>query len=235
MNSQTSNNSVVEIKGATKIYESNANKCVALNEINFSASKGELLLLLGPSGSGKTTLLTVTAGFTKLTTGEVFLFGKNITKYSPVELQLLRAERIGFIFQSFLLIDALTVFENVELVLHFSQKNMRDNAFEALQKVGIANLSKKSPMELSYGEKQRVAIARAFANDADLLIADEPTASLETKQGEEIIKLLHNYASELNKCVIVASHDKRLKYLADKIHYIENGKISRLEVPSKNV
>jgi putative ABC transport system ATP-binding protein len=229
MNSQIGNNSVVDIKCVTKIYDSNANKCIALNEINFSASKGELLLLLGPSGSGKTTLLTVTAGFTRPTSGDVFLFGKNITKYSTVALQLLRAERIGFIFQSFLLIDALNVFENVELVLHFSSKNkkdLRNRAFDALQKVGIPDLAKKFPKELSHGEKQRVAIARAFANDADLLIADEPTASLETKQGEEIIKLLHKYASELNKCVIVASHDLRLKYLADKIHYIENGKIS---------
>ncbi len=219
---------VVDLQNVSKDYGFNLNKCSALSNVDFSASKGELALLLGPSGSGKTTLLTITAGFTKPTIGNIILFGKNLNKYSPGELQQLRAEKISFIFQTFLLIDSLNVYENVELVIRFSKKyheNIRQKTIEAMDKANISHVAKKRPFELSHGEKQRAAIARAFANDADLLIADEPTASLETIQGKQIINLLHSYADELNKCVIVASHDLRLKTFADKIYNIENGRI----------
>ncbi len=232
MKLQCDYNNAVEMQSVSKVYESHSRKYSALTEVSLSASRGKLLLLLGPSGSGKTTLLTIAAGFTEPTGGNVNLFGKNINEYSPKELQTLRAEKIGFVFQSFLLIDALNVYENVELVLHFSKKykaNKRNKVYEALSQVGIRHLSEKRPFELSHGEKQRTAIARAFANDADLLIADEPTASLETKQGEEIISLLHSFANEYNKSVIVASHDVRLKHSADKIYYLENGKIIKKE------
>jgi putative ABC transport system ATP-binding protein len=227
---------IVELKRISKVYDSRGCKTDALKEIDFTSRRGELILLLGPSGSGKTTMLTIVAGFNQPTDGNVYLFAKNINDYNQTELQQLRAEKIGFIFQSFLLIDALTVFENVELVLKFSQRNRyntKRNALEALDRVGISILAQKFPNELSHGERQRVSIARAFANNADLLIADEPTASLETRQGEEIIRLLHSYASEFKKCVIVASHDLRLKTLADKIHHIENGIIVHSEIPLK--
>lgn len=226
---------IVELRKISKVYDSRGCKTDALKEIDFTTRRGELILLLGPSGSGKTTMLTIVAGFNQPTEGNVYLFAKNINSYTQKELQQLRAEKIGFIFQSFLLIDSLTVHENVELVLRFSQRNRfnsKRNASDALSRVGILHLAAKSPMELSHGEKQRTAIARAFANNADLLIADEPTASLETKQGEEIIKLLHSYASEYHKCVIVASHDLRLKTLADKIYYMDNGTIVHSEIPS---
>lgn len=225
---------IVELKKISKVYDSRGCRTNALKEIDFISRRGELILLLGPSGSGKTTLLTIVAGFNQPTEGDVYLFEKNINDYTQTELQQLRAEKIGFIFQSFLLIDALNVYENVELVLRFSRRNRfnsKRNTSDALSRVGILHLAVKSPIELSHGEKQRTAIARAFVNDADLLIADEPTASLETKQGEEIIRLLHSYASEFNKCVIVASHDLRLKTLADKIYYMENGTIVHSEIP----
>jgi putative ABC transport system ATP-binding protein len=221
---------VVDLHKVSKVYETRFNKYPALNKIDFSASKGEMLLLLGPSGSGKTTLLTIAAGFTQITSGDIFLFGKNINEYSPKELQRLRAERIGFIFQTFLLIEALNIYENVELVLKFSNFNRiksKEKIYNALEKVGISHLAKKHPSELSHGERQRAAIARAFTNDADLLIADEPTASLGIKQGEEIIIFLHTYASKFDKCVIVASHDLRLKTFADNIYLIENGSLIR--------
>lgn len=227
---------IVELKKISKIYYSRGCKTDALTGIDFSSRKGELILLLGPSGSGKTTMLTIIAGFNQPTEGNVYLFGKNINNYTQPELQRLRAEKIGFIFQSFLLLDALTVYENVELVLKFSQRNRSNTkrkALDALDRIGISSLAQKSPDELSHGERQRVSIARAFANNADLLIADEPTASLETKQGEEIIRLLHSYASVFKKCVIVASHDLRLKTLADKIYHIENGILVHSEIPLK--
>lgn len=227
---------IVELKKISKIYYSRGCKTDALTGIDFSSRKGELILLLGPSGSGKTTMLTIIAGFNQPTEGNVYLFGKNINNYTQPELQRLRAEKIGFIFQAFLLLDALTVYENVELVLKFSQRNRSNTkrkALDALDRIGISSLAQKSPDELSHGERQRVSIARAFANNADLLIADEPTASLETKQGEEIIRLLHSYASVFKKCVIVASHDLRLKTLADKIYHIENGILVHSEIPLK--
>lgn len=187
MKGNENNQNIVELKKISKVYESRGCRTDALKEIDFTSRRGELILLLGPSGSGKTTLLTIVAGFNQPTEGNAYLFQKNINDYTQAELQNLRAENIGFIFQSFLLIDALTVYENVELVLRFSRKNRfnsKKSTSHALSRVGILHLASKSTLELSHGEKQRTAIARAFANNADLLIADEPTASLETKQGE---------------------------------------------------
>lgn len=217
---------VVSLKNVSKTYKSKFNTYDALSNVNFSCSMGELSLLLGPSGSGKTTLLTIAAGFNKNTTGETYLFGKNITDYSPKELQFIRARRIGFIFQTFLLIDALNIYKNIELVLKFSgikKAFFKERINVALEKVGILHLAHKRPEELSHGEKQRASIARAFAADADLVIADEPTASVDIEYGEKIIQLLHLYASEFGKCVVVASHDLRLRPYADKIYSIENG------------
>jgi len=232
MNNKSITSRVTRLHRVSKVYQSHGNSYIALKEIDFSASRGELSLLLGPSGSGKTTMLTILAGFTKPTEGKVVLFEKDISNYSSKELQFLRANRIGFVFQTFLLIDALNVFQNIFLVLKFSNDNdlnKKQKTFDAMEMVNISHLAKKFPSELSNGEKQRVAIARAFANDADLLIADEPTASLESKQGKEIISFLHSYASKFNKCVVVASHDLRLKSFADKIIYMENGEISRVD------
>lgn len=217
---------VVCLKNVSKIYNTKFNTFNALNNADLSCSMGKLSLLLGPSGSGKTTLLTIAAGFNKNTTGDTYLFGKNISDYSAKELQNVRARRIGFIFQTFLLIDSLNVYQNVELVLKFSgikKIYFKEKINNALEKVGILHLAEKRPEQLSHGEKQRASIARAFANDADLVIADEPTASLEIEQGEKIIQLLHLYSSVFGKCVIVASHDLRLKPYADRIFYIENG------------
>lgn len=140
----------------------------------------------------------------------------------------MRAEKIGFIFQTFLLIDALTVYENVELALRFSgagNPNRKKKTIQALEKAGISELAKKRPREISHGQRQKAAIARAFANDAGLIIADEPTASLDSEHGLEIIELLRSSASISNKCVITASHDNRIKSFADTTIHMENGRI----------
>ena len=218
----------VRLRGVSKRYQAQGHAYQALSDVDFDAGPGTVSLLLGPSGSGKTTLLTITAGFVAPSEGTVELFGRPLDRHRPADLQEMRASRIGFIFQTFLLIDALSVQENITLQLRFAGIRggaARRTALEALDRVGIAALARKRPAQLSHGERQRAAIARALAVGADLLIADEPTASLDGARGEEIIRLLHSCAAETNACVIVASHDPRLRDFADDIHYLENGRI----------
>jgi len=219
---------IVQLANLTKIFGTNEHKTSAVRNVSLQASSAELLLLLGPSGSGKTTLLTLIAGLIQPTSGTASLFGRNIECYSSKELQQLRAGRIGFVFQTFHLIDSLTVIENVALVLRFAGKSRTEaqcRAKRLLQQFHIEYLAKKFPATLSQGEKQRVAVARAIANSADLIIADEPTASLETRQGFDIIRLLHEYAKKQNRCVIVASHDLRIVDFADRVLRLEDGAI----------
>ena len=219
---------VVWLAGVDKIFGSNEHRTAAVQHINLEATAGQLLVCLGPSGSGKTTLLTLIGGLLRPTAGIVSLFGRRIESYSTRELQELRAKRMGFVFQTFHLIDALTALENVMLVLRFageSNRGARDQARAILARLHIDHLAQKCPPHLSHGEKQRVAVARALVNDADLVLADEPTASLESKQGFEVIELLHAYAAERNKCVIVASHDRRLEEFADVVVRLSDGRI----------
>jgi len=233
MRAQSVHTPVLHLSGVSKHYHSNGNTYSALQDIELTLFRGQLSLLLGPSGSGKTTLLTIAAGFVRPTAGTVDLFGSALAGYSTKTLQLLRARHIGFVFQTFLLIDALTVIDNVLLQLRFSglkKPEARKRAVDALAQVGIADLAGKCPLELSHGERQRVAIARALAVDADFLVADEPTASLDMQQGENIISLLHSCASALNKCVLVASHDVRLRAYADHIHWLDNGRMSHTAI-----
>jgi len=223
---------LVELVDATKTFGVNEHKTVAVHDVSLQAFPGELIMLLGPSGSGKTTLLTLIAGLLKPTSGIVSLFGKQIDCYSRQELQQMRVLRVGFVFQTFLLLDALNVVENVALVLRFAGKSRHEahrRAEDLLRLLHIEHLAVKFPQTLSQGEKQRVAVARAIANSADLILADEPTASLETKQGFEIIQLLHAYAAEENKCVIVASHDLRIVEFADRVLRLEDGVVVKSE------
>lgn len=221
---------VVDLSNVTKQFGVVDHRTTAIRNVSVRASLGELLLLLGPSGSGKTTLLTLIAGVIKPTGGTVSLFGRNIEHFSPRELQELRALRIGFVFQNFLLIDSLTVIENVGVVLRFKGVTRTVAQREArglLNYFQIEHLAGKFPATLSQGEKQRVAVARAIANDADIIIADEPTASLDTKQGLEIIQFLHAYAKKQKRCVIVASHDLRITEFADRVIRLEDGALSQ--------
>jgi putative ABC transport system ATP-binding protein len=222
----------VRLRGISKTFVSQGNEYTALTDIYLDAYPGQLQMLLGPSGSGKTTLLTIAAGFVAPCSGVVELFGRTLDGYSARQLQALRASRIGFVFQTFLLIDALTAAENIDLQLRFAgvrNADARGRTLDALERVGIPQLAGKRPPELSHGERQRVAIARALAIDADLLIADEPTASLGTEQGEAIIRLLHFCAANLKKCVLVASHDLRLRAYADVLYSMDSGRITASE------
>jgi putative ABC transport system ATP-binding protein len=219
---------VVRLEKVTKIFEGSGPPTTAVRRVSLEARRGEMVLLLGPSGSGKTTLLTIIAGLVKPTSGSAALFGKGVEEFSAAELQSLRADKMGFIFQTFLLIDSLTVRENIEIVLRFCRKRRAERARRTralLGELGIEHLAGRFPRGLSQGEKQRVAIARAIANDAQLLIADEPTGSLETQQAIGIMGLLHTQAKARGTTVIVASHDLRLKEYADRTLHLQDGEI----------
>ena len=224
---------MVEMTDATRTFGANGNQTCAVRAVSLQVLQGELLLLLGPSGSGKTTLLTMIGGLLKPTSGTVSLFGKEIDRYTARELQQIRATRIGFVFQTFHLIDSLTVLENVTLVLRFAGRQAAQAERQAetlLERLHIGHLANKFPATLSQGEKQRAAVARATANAPDLIIADEPTASLETRQGLDIIRLLREYAKEENRSVIVASHDLRIVEFADRALRIEDGILTSMNV-----
>lgn len=222
----------VLLNSVSKFYGTKDIQTHVLSDIDLKVRYGELLLLIGPSGSGKTTLLSIIAGLLQPTTGEVSLFGKNPVICLQRTMQQLRAKRIGFVFQSFNLLNALSVLDNVIMsatIAGISKEDANLKAKQILEQIGVGYLRNKKPHQLSQGEKQRVAIARAFVNEPDLIIADEPTASLESKQGQEIIQLLHAYANEKNKSVIVASHDLRLCEYADRVLRLEDGKLQNID------
>ncbi|HCA78552.1 MAG TPA: ABC transporter ATP-binding protein [Bacteroidetes bacterium] len=233
MNAHASNGHFIDLQKVSKRFGDNGNGTTAISNVSLSCSAGELVLLLGPSGSGKTTLLTLMAGLIEPSEGQVLLFGEEVRSYSDGELQRIRAHRLGFIFQNFLLIESLSVLENIVLVLRFAGitgSHAIEEARRLLRQFSIEHLSDKSPLKLSQGEKQRVAIARAIANGGELIIADEPTASLESSQGLQVIELLRNLAHAGNRCVVVASHDRRLVEFADCVVRLRDGAIEALEV-----
>ena len=220
---------VVQLIGVSKIFQGINRETAVLKDISFSAYAGEMVLVLGPSGSGKSTFLTILAGLQEPTSGEVWLFGHALNSYSSVALQRLRASRIGFIFQTFHLIDALNALENILLVLKFTHtrlKAARARAIALLEQFGVGYLADAMPRTMSQGEKQRVAVARALANNATLIIADEPTGSLSTEQGMHIVRLLQEEAKKGNRCVILASHDQRITEYADRVLYLKDGIIT---------
>lgn len=224
---------LAQMKDVTKDFSDAKHKAVILDKVTFAINPGELILLLGPSGSGKSTFLTILAGLQSPSDGKIWLFGKELHEYSNAELQQLRADHIGFIFQTFHLIDSLTAIENVLLIMQFSNNNVKNKkkaAIDLLNQFGIGYLADAYPKTMSQGEKQRVAIARALANKAELLIADEPTGSLSSEQGLKIVQLLHQEAKINQRGVVIASHDQRIAPYADKVLYIQDGVISTAQL-----
>jgi putative ABC transport system ATP-binding protein len=217
---------VLELSGAGRTYRAAGRGTVGVTDVTLRAFGGNLILLLGPSGSGKTTLLTLMAGLVAPSSGAVAIGGERLDMLSIAAVQRLRARSIGVVFQSFNLIDALTALENVALVLRFAGVGRREALRRGrviLSEIGIGHLSAQPTGQLSQGEKQRVAIARAIANRPRLLLADEPTASLDSSNGLEIIEILHRYSREAGASVIVATHDERLTAYADQILRLRDG------------
>jgi putative ABC transport system ATP-binding protein len=219
---------VVEAVGVVQVLGEGASKVRALKEVSLSLHGGELALLMGPSGSGKTTLLSVLGCILSPSAGTVRVCGRPTTGLTPEQLAELRRDHIGFIFQSFHLFPTLNALDNVRLALDVRGERSQhavERAEAALARVGLAHKVEAFPRELSGGEQQRVAIARAVVGDATAILADEPTAALDSENGQSIMAALADIAGSLSRGVLVVTHDPRILPFASRIIRIEDGRI----------
>ena len=214
----------LEARGLTLVYGSGETAVRALDGVDFQANAGEIQALMGPSGSGKTTLLMILGCLLHPTVGEVRVEGRLVGGLSNPALARLRLQRMGFIFQSYNLFPALTAEENIQVALELKGRGLGE-APALLERVGLGGRLRNFPRQLSGGEKQRVAIARALAGDPPILLADEPTAALDSINGRAVVKLLAQLAHEQGRAVVVVTHDPRVGDLADRIVHIEDGRI----------
>lgn len=214
----------------TKIFGEGSSKYVALENINFEAESGQLILVVGPSGSGKTTFLTIAGGLQTPTNGDVKINDSTINSLSKKQQTKLRLEKIGFVLQSYNLVPFLTVEEQFKFVDKLKKQNLTEQRMhDLLSDLGLLELLKKYPNQLSGGQKQRVAIARALYTDPDYILADEPTAALDTDRSMKVIELLRDLAHKRNKIIIVVTHDLRLKDMADKVYQIIDGNMKKIK------
>ena len=220
---------ILSLEGVGKVYGSGERAVTALDDVSLEARVGEVVLVMGPSGSGKTTLLTIAGALLRPTRGTVRLCGANVTAMDEAGLASVRRHKVGFVYQSFNLLEALTALENVRVVIQNNGRNGHQDAnrraMELLEMFGLSHRLHSLPKRMSDGEKQRVAIARALAKNPDLMLADEPTANLDAKRGREVMELLRLNALELNKAVVVVSHDERIKQFAHRIVWLEDGRL----------
>lgn len=220
---------ILETKNLTKVFNSkSAAEVTAVNGINFELQQGEIAMIMGPSGSGKTTFITMIGGLLKPTSGAIIFDGHHLESENRQNLTAIRRHEIGFIFQSFNLLQNLTALENVSIAA-FGISNPYTKASELLTKLGLKDRLNAKPADLSGGEKQRVAIARSLINNPKLILADEPTANLDKAHGHEVMRLLCSIGCEQNKSIIIVSHDERIKEVAHRVLYIEDGKLTREE------
>lgn len=220
----------IDIRGVTKAFGKGANAFYALRGVDFRVEPGELVMIVGPSGSGKTTLLSIMGCVLTPTAGTVELFGERVSDRRETELPSLRLGYIGFVFQGHNLIASLSATENVELPLKMRGVEPREaskQARELLERVGMESKRDALPADMSGGQRQRVAIARAVAGSPPLILADEPTASLDANTGVVVSDLLRELAEERGHTVVVVTHDNRIFHLADRVVHIEDGRILR--------
>lgn len=217
---------VIQVEGLTKRVSTLEGDLIILSEINFSVKSGESVAIVGASGSGKSTLLSLLAGLDVATEGEIHLDGDGLSKLDEEQRACIRAEKVGFVFQSFMLVQSLTALENVMLPAELAgDKNAKEQAIRLLEKVGLSHRLAHYPSQLSGGEQQRVAIARAFIGSPKILFADEPSANLDSKNGHLIERLLFDLNKQNGTTLILVTHDEQLAQQCERIIHIEGGKL----------
>ena len=222
---------ILDVTNLTKRYGSAATEVTAVRGVSMSVAPGEIVLIMGPSGSGKTTLLSMLGALLRPSEGTIRLNGTPISTLPESKLPAIRLRQFGFIFQDFNLLSALTALENVAIVGSLNGlKNgaARSRAAALLADLGMSERLTFLPEKLSGGEKQRVAIARALMNDPAMILADEPTANLDSKIGHEIMRLLQHIAQEQGRSVVIVSHDQRIKDIADRVLWLEDGQFKEM-------
>ena len=225
--------SYIEFKNVKKVYSMGEVEIEALAGVNFSIEKGELVIIAGASGAGKTTILNILGGMDNLTSGEILVDGKVVSKYNTTELITYRRYDVGFVFQFYNLVPNLTAKENVELATQISMNPL--DIDEIISAVGLEDRKNNFPAQLSGGEQQRVAIARALAKNPKLLLCDEPTGALDYKTGKSILKLLQNTCRETGMTVIIITHNLALSAIGDKVIKVKSGKVDSIAINDHTV
>lgn len=226
-------NYAVEINNLRKVYRVGDEKVVALDNVSLNMESGETTCILGVSGSGKSTLLNMMAGLEKPTRGSIKIYGKSIEKMNERELAKFRQRNVGFVFQSYNLLPALTAIENVSLPLTFRgiPKNQREKmAMNMLEAVGLKKHAKHKPSQMSGGQQQRVGIARAFVSKAKVVFADEPTGNLDSATTREVMELIIKISKDNGQNLIIVTHDIGVASYADRIVHILDGNIEKIEI-----
>ena len=222
---------MIQLKNITKSFDLNKNNIEVLKGINLQIADDEFIALMGPSGSGKSTLLGILAGIDSPTSGEIYIYGQDISKKKEDELARFRNENVGIVFQAYNLIPSLNAIQNVKAPLYagknkLTSKEIDERAKKLLDIVGLSHRETHRPGELSGGEQQRVAIARALINNPKILVADEPTGNLDAKTGEEIMDLILKINKDMHLTIIMATHNDEIAKLADRVVNISDGIIT---------
>jgi len=221
---------LLELNKVKKIYQQGKIKVPALRGVDLEVEEGEFTTIFGPSGSGKTTLLNMIGCLDTPTEGEISLSGKNVSDLSKKALAMIRRYNIGFVFQAYNLIPVLTAYENVEFAIrltdHSSESQMKEKVLKILAEVGLKGLESRRPNELSGGEKQRVAIARALVKEPKLVLADEPTANLDSKTAADVVDIMRKMNKELGTTFIFSTHDPAVMKYASRFINLKDGMIS---------
>lgn len=224
---------LVRLENVTREYRTGNVIVHALDNISVSIDEGEFTVLAGPSGSGKTTCLNMIGCMDKATRGEIFITDKNVTKFSSKQSSKFRRDKIGFIFQHFHLIPVLSVYENIEFSLdlldRYTNLEKKDKIYKILEEVEILELAERKPNELSGGQQQRVSIARALVKEPAIILADEPTANLDSVTGDSILKLMKKLNSEDGVTFIFSSHNPEIINIAKRVIWLRDGKIEEIE------
>ena len=224
---------VIETKNLFKTFGEGDLAIKALNDVNFQVKKGEFTALVGPSGSGKTTLLNMIGGLDEPSSGEVILDGQNIRELKKSQMTKFRQDHIGFVFQAYNLIPVLSAYENAEFIMLLQgvpAKERQERVYQLLKEVGLEGKEKNKPGELSGGQQQRVAVVRALAAQPAYILADEPTANLDSKSTSDLLDMMYRLNQEENMTFIFATHDQRVMDRAKRIVYLEDGKIIKDEI-----